>query len=141
MLNKHMLIGRIGKDPEIRETQFGKIVGASIATTARWKDRQTGERKEKTEWHRLDFFGETAKIAAEYLKKGMLIYAEGESGTRKYTDKTGIERYSTSVNVKNFQMLSPKDLVSPNHSDQPPGQSQAQTYNDAFGPSGDEIPF
>jgi len=136
MLNKHMLIGRLGKDPEIRETQFGVIVGASIATTARWRDRQTGERKEKTEWHRLDFFGKTAELAAEYLKKGMLIYAEGESGTRKYTDKSGIERYSTSVNVKNFQMLSPKDLEV-----QPSGQSQTQTYNDAFGPSGDEIPF
>ena len=98
-LNKVMLIGNLGRDPEIRHTQDGKpIATMSIATSESWRDKNSGERKERTEWHRIVVFNEhLAKIVEQYLKKGATIYVEGQLQTRKYTDKDGVEKYSTEV--------------------------------------------
>ncbi len=104
-VNKVILIGNLGKDPEVRHTQDGKaIVSLSLATSENWRDKTTGERKEKTEWHRVVIFNENlAKIAEQYLKKGSTIYIEGQLQTRKYTDKDGVEKYSTEVVLQNFR--------------------------------------
>ena len=93
-LNKVMLIGNLGKDPEIRRTQDGKpIANLSIATSESWRDKQSGERREKTEWHRVVIFNEgLAKVAEQYLKKGAKVYIEGQLQTRKLTDQQGVEK-------------------------------------------------
>ncbi len=103
-VNKVILVGNLGADPVVRHTQDGKpIVSLSIATSESWKDRATGERKEKTEWHRVVVFNEgIAKVAEQYLKKGSSVYIEGQLQTRKYTDKDGVEKYSTEVVLQNF---------------------------------------
>jgi single-strand DNA-binding protein len=103
-VNKVILIGNLGKDPEIRHTQDGKgIVSFSIATTESWRDKSSGERKEKTEWHRIVVFNEgIAKVAEQYLKKGSTIYVEGSLQTRKWTDKDGVEKYTTEVVLQAF---------------------------------------
>ena len=103
-VNKVILVGNLGKDPEVRHTQDGKpIVNLSIATSDSWRDKSTGERKEKTEWHRVVIFNEgIAKVAEQYLKKGSTVYIEGQLQTRKWTDKDGAEKYSTEVVLQNF---------------------------------------
>jgi single-strand DNA-binding protein len=103
-LNKVQLIGNLGKDPEVRHTQDGKgIVNLSIATSESWRDKNSGERKEKTEWHRVVIFNEgLAKVAEQYLKKGSTVYLEGQLQTRKWTDKDGVEKYSTEIVLQNF---------------------------------------
>ena len=103
-VNKVILVGNLGADPVVRHTQDGKpIVSLSIATSESWKDRATGERKEKTEWHRVVVFNEgIAKVAEQYLKKGSSVYIEGQLQTRKYTDKDGVEKYSTEIVLQNF---------------------------------------
>src|SRR5205085_3190894 len=104
-LNQVQLIGNLGKDPEIRRTQDGRPVGnLSVATSESWKDKATGERKEKTEWHRVVIFNEAlARVAEQYLKKGAKVYLEGQLQTRKYTDKDGTEKYSTEVVLQNYR--------------------------------------
>jgi single-strand DNA-binding protein len=103
-LNKVQLIGNLGKDPEVRRTQDGRpIANLSIATSESWRDKNTGERKEKTEWHRVVIFNEgLAKIAEQYLKKGAKVYIEGQLQTRKWTDQQGVEKYSTEVVLQGF---------------------------------------
>src|SRR6478609_4182500 len=103
-VNKVILVGNLGKDPEVRHTQDGKaIVNLSVATSENWRDKQTGERKEKTEWHRVVIFNENlGKIAEQYLKKGAKVYVEGQLQTRKWTDQQGVEKYSTEVVLQNF---------------------------------------
>ena len=103
-VNKVILVGNLGKDPEVRRTQSGDaIVNFSVATSESWKDKATGERKEKTEWHRVVVFNENlAKVAEQYLRKGSKVYLEGSLATRKWTDKDGIERYSTEVVLSKF---------------------------------------
>jgi single-strand DNA-binding protein len=109
-LNKVQLIGRLGGDPEVRYMPSGEAVAnLSLATSEKWKDKQTGEPKEHTEWHRLSLFGRTAEIAGEYLKKGALIYVEGKLKTRKYQDKqTGEDKYVTEIQVADLKMLGSK---------------------------------
>jgi single-strand DNA-binding protein len=104
-VNKVILVGNLGKDPEVRHTQDGKaIVNLSIATSENWRDKATGERKEKTEWHRVVIFNEAlAKVAEQYLKKGQTVYIEGQLQTRKWTDKDGVEKYSTEVVLQNYR--------------------------------------
>ena len=105
-VNKAILIGNLGKDPEVRYTAGGSAVAnLSVATTESWKDKQTGEKKEATEWHRVVLFGKTAEIAGQYLKKGRTVYIEGRLQTRKYQDKEGVERYSTEIVGSDMQML------------------------------------
>ena len=103
-VNKVILIGNLGADPEIKRTQDGRpIANLRIATSETWRDKNSGERKEKTEWHRVVIFSEgLCKIAEQYLKKGSKIYVEGQLQTRKWTDQNNVERYSTEVVLQNF---------------------------------------
>src|ERR1700739_3458437 len=103
-VNKGILVGNLGKDPEIRRTQDGRpIANLSVATSESWRDKATGERKEKTEWHRVVIFSEgLAKVAEQYLKKGAKVYIEGALQTRKWTDQSGVEKYSTEVVLQGF---------------------------------------
>lgn len=109
MLNKVMLIGNLGADPDIRYMPNGDAVASlSLATTRRWKDRQSGERKEHAEWHRVVMFRKLAEIAGEYLKKGGQVYIEGRLQTRKWTDQQGVDRYTTEIVADEMQMLGRK---------------------------------
>jgi single-strand DNA-binding protein len=103
-VNKVILIGNLGKDPEIRRTQDGRpIANLNVATSESWRDKATGERKEKTEWHRVVIFNEgLCKVAEQYLKKGAKVYIEGQLQTRKWTDQAGVEKYSTEVVLQGF---------------------------------------
>jgi single-strand DNA-binding protein len=103
-VNKVILVGNLGKDPEIRRTQDGRpIANLSVATSETWRDKATGERKEKTEWHRVVIFSEPlCKIVEQYLKKGAKVYIEGALQTRKWTDQSGVEKYSTEVVLQGF---------------------------------------
>jgi single-strand DNA-binding protein len=103
-VNKVILVGNLGKDPEIRRTQDGRpIANLSVATSESWRDKATGERKERTEWHRVVIFNEgLCKIAEQYLKKGAKVYLEGQLQTRKWTDQSGVEKYSTEVVLQGF---------------------------------------
>ena len=104
-INKVILVGNLGNDPETRYAQSGSaITTISVATTENWKDKN-GEQQERTEWHRVKFFGRLAEIAGDYLRKGSQVYIEGSLRTDKYTDKSGIERYSTDIIANEMQML------------------------------------
>lgn len=130
-VNKVILVGNLGKDPEVRHTQDGKaIVNLTIATSENWRDKSTGERKEKTEWHRVVIFNEgIAKVAEQYLKKGSSVYIEGSLQTRKWTDKDNIEKYTTEIVLQNFNgtltMLGSK----------PGGSGDSYSGGDDFGSS------
>lgn len=104
-VNKVILVGNLGRDPEVRTMQDGNpVVNLSVATSENWRDRNTGERREKTEWHRVVIFNENlAKVAQNYLKKGSKVYVEGQLQTRKWTDQSGVEKYSTEVVLQRFR--------------------------------------
>jgi single-strand DNA-binding protein len=104
-VNKVILVGNLGKDPEVRRLTSGDpVVNLSIATSESWRDKASGERKEKTEWHRVVIFNENlAKVAEQYLKKGAKVYIEGQLQTRKYTDKDGAEKYSTEIVLQKYR--------------------------------------
>ncbi len=105
-VNKVILVGNLGRDPEIRTFPSGdQVANASLATTDKWRDKQSGEMKEHTEWHRLVFNGRLAEIVGQYLRKGSQIYVEGSIRTRKWTDQNGQDRYSTEIRVDQMQML------------------------------------
>ena len=105
-VNKAIIVGNLGRDPEVRYTANGNAISnITVATTESWKDKQSGERQEKTEWHRVVFFGRLAEIAGEYLKKGAQVYIEGRLQTRKWEDKSGQERYTTEIVASEMQML------------------------------------
>lgn len=125
-INKVILIGNLGQDPEVRYMPSGgAVTNITLATSETWKDKQTGEPKEKTEWHRVVFMGKLAEVAGEYLKKGSQVYVEGKLQTRKWQDQSGQERYTTEVMVDGFsgvmQMLGGK----PQAGGQGQGASQA----------------
>lgn len=108
MINKATLLGHVGRDPEIRNMSNGDAVATvSLATTEKWKDKN-GERQEKTEWHRLVFFGKLAEIVEKYVRKGSLIYVEGKLTTRKW-EKDGVERYTTEINCNEMKLLNKVD--------------------------------
>lgn len=105
-INKVILVGNLGADPEVRYTTGGTAVASlSIATSEQWTDKQSGQKQERTEWHRVKLFGRLAEVAGEYLKKGGQVYIEGSLRTDKYTGKDGVERYSTDVVASDLQML------------------------------------
>lgn len=105
-LNKVMLIGNLGADPEVRYSTGGSaIVNIRLATAESWRDKETGDQQERTEWHRVVFFGRLAEIAGEYLKKGSQCYVEGSIRTRKWTDKEGQEKFTTEIVANEMQML------------------------------------
>ena len=109
-INKVILIGNLGRDPEVRYTTNGAaICNVSIATTRNWKSKDSGERQEETEWHRVVFFDRLAEIAGEYLKKGKSVYIEGRLKTRKWTDKDGVEKYTTEIFADQMQLLGGRD--------------------------------
>lgn len=108
-VNKVILVGNLGSNPEVRYTPSGSAVAsASLATSENWKDKQSGEAQEKTEWHRLVFFNRLGEIAGEYLKKGSKVFVEGKLQTRKWQDKNGQDRYTTEIIVNEMQMLDSK---------------------------------
>ncbi|SPD46287.1 single-stranded DNA-binding protein [Cupriavidus neocaledonicus] len=108
-LNKVQIIGNLGNDPETRYMPSGDAVtNLSVATTDRWKDKQSGETKEATEWHRVSFFGKLAEIAGQYLRKGSKVYIEGSLRTRKWQDQSGQDRYTTEIRADNLVMLDGK---------------------------------
>ncbi|QEL19313.1 single-stranded DNA-binding protein [Limnoglobus roseus] len=146
-VNKAIIIGNLGKDPDVRTTQDGKqIVTLSVATSDSWKDRQTGERREKVEWHRAVIFNEhLGKVAADYLRKGSKVYLEGSLQTRKWTDQAGVEKYATEIVLQAFNgtlvLLDGKKEV--HGGEQGYGSAQPGAYSaQSSGPMDeDEIPF
>ncbi|MFB6349439.1 single-stranded DNA-binding protein [Moraxella sp. ZJ142] len=132
-VNKAILIGRLGKDPEVRQFQSGdKIATASLATSERWADKQTGERKEHTEWHTIQFQGKLVDVASQYLKKGSQIYVDGKIKTRKWQDNQGQDRYSTYIQVENLQMLDSSQNNTQNNAQQPPQFGTTGQVNNQF---------
>ena len=108
-VNKVIIVGNLGRDPETRYMPSGDAMTTiAVATTDTWRDKATGEKKDQTEWHRITFFGKLAEIAGQYLKKGSAVYVEGSLRTRKWTDKDGVERYSTDIRADSMQMLGGK---------------------------------
>jgi len=109
-VNKVIIVGNLGRDPEVRYTPNGAaICNVSIATTRTWKSKDSGERQEETEWHRVVFYDRLAEVAGEYLKKGRSVYVEGRLKTRKWTDKDGADKYTTEVIASEMQMLGGRD--------------------------------
>jgi single-strand DNA-binding protein len=105
-VNKVIIVGNLGRDPEMRSFPNGdQVANVTVATTDRWKDKQTGEMREATEWHRVVFNGRLAEIAGQYLRKGSQVYVEGSLRTRKWTDQSGVEKYSTEIRADQMQML------------------------------------
>ena len=105
-VNKVIIVGNLGKDPEMRSFPSGdQVANVTIATTDRWKDKQSGEMKEATEWHRVVFNGRLAEIVGQYLRKGSQVYVEGSLRTRKWTDQSGVEKYTTEIRADQMQML------------------------------------
>lgn len=139
-VNKVILVGNLGNDPEVRHTQDGRpIVNLRVATSESWKDKNSGERKEKTEWHRVIIFSEgLAKIAEQYLKKGSKVYIEGQLQTRKWQDQSGNDRYSTEVVLSGFNGTLTM-LDSPTQQRQESPQSEFTGQGNAM--LDDEIPF
>ena len=110
-VNKVIIVGNLGKDPEVRYMPSGSaLCNVSVATTRQWKDKTSGEKQQETEWHRVTFFDRMAEIAGEYLKKGSAVYVEGRLKTRKYTDKDGVEKYSTDIVAVEMQLLGGRDM-------------------------------
>lgn len=108
-INKVIVLGNVGKEPETRSFDSGDTVtNFSVATSERWKDKTTGESKESTEWHRVSCFGKLSDIASKYVKKGDKIYVEGSLRTRKWTDASGVEKYSTEVKAEKIELLGQK---------------------------------
>jgi len=156
-VNKVILVGNLGKDPEVRYSPSGGgVANITIATTESWKDKTSGEKVEKTEWHRVVFFGRLAEIAGEYLKKGSQVYIEGRLQTRKWQDKEGKDRYTTEIVANEMQMLGSREgRGAPSEFDQSSdeGQSRGSSRAPATAASGggkpnsppsdfdDDIPF
>lgn len=108
-VNKVIIVGNLGRDPEVRYMPSGDaITNIAVATSFKSKDKNSGEQKEQTEWHRIAFFGKLAEIAGQYLKKGSSVYIEGRLQTRKYTDKDGVEKFATDIIAEQMQMLGNK---------------------------------
>ncbi len=149
-VNKVILVGNLGNDPDMKYTASGAaICNITLATSESWNDKQTGEKQEKTEWHRVVFFRRLAEVAGEYLRKGSQVYIEGKLQTRKWQDQNGQDRYTTEIVANEMQMLGSRAADS---GDRPPGgsggfrkkpaaeQSQPQTFPDNDF-TDDDIPF
>ena len=140
-INKVIIVGNLGADPDSRAMPSGNAVtNISVATSESWNDRETGEKQEKTEWHRVVFFNRLAEIAAQYLKKGSQVYVEGKLQTRKWEDKEGNERWTTEVVANQMQMLG--DRMSGDISNDNASSSQSTSDNDfSTDEFDDDIPF
>jgi single-strand DNA-binding protein len=144
-VNKVILVGNLGKDPELRTFPNGdQIANVTLATTDKWKDKATGEPREHTEWHRLVFNGRLAEIAGQYLRKGSSIYVEGSIRTRKWQDQSGQDRYSTDIRVDQIQMLGARQGAGEPRADDGYGEPRpaaAPGAGSAFADLDDDIPF
>lgn len=131
-INKVIVLGNVGKEPETRSFDSGDTVtNFSVATSEKWKDKTSGELKESTEWHRVSCFGKLSEIASKYVKKGDKIYVEGSLRTRKWTDASGVEKYSTEVKAEKIELLGSK----------PSGTQEKQQAPEGLGAMDDDIPF
>ena len=138
-VNKVILVGNLGKDPEIRYMPNGNAVAnLTVATSEKWKDKNTGQDQEKTEWHRIVIFGKLAEIVGEYLKKGSQAYFEGKLQTRKWQDQQGQDKYTTEIIADQMQMLGGKGDSSQQQAQQQPAQQAPQQDAPGFD---DDIPF
>ena len=142
-VNKVIIVGHLGQDPEVKYMPSGSAVtNLSVATTAKWKDKTTGEKQERTEWHRIVCFNRLAEIAGEYLRKGSQVYIEGQLRTRKWKDKEGHDRYTTEVVADEMQMLGKREGGgAPREAQQRPAAASGATKvadDDGFD---DDIPF
>lgn len=147
-VNKVILVGRLGADPEVRNLPSGgKVVNLSVATSERWKDKQTGEQREKTEWHRVVIFSEgLARVAESYLRKGANVYLEGQLQTRKWQDQSGADKYSTEIVLQGFNsnltiLDSRTDGNNASGGRQQDGQQSSGGSYSAPGGMDDDIPF
>ena len=144
-VNKVILIGNLGKDPEVRYLPNGQAVAnITVATSENWKDKQTGESKEQTEWHRVTFFRRLAEIAGEYLRKGSKVYIEGKLQTRKWTDQSGNDRYTTEIVSQIIQNLTPKGSETGGGGyEEPPMPSDPEPFDTTSGgnSTGEDVPF
>ena len=151
-VNKVIIVGNLGADPETRYTPGGDAVtNIRVATTDKWKDKASGEMKEATEWHRISFFGRLAEVAGEYLKKGSQVYVEGSLRTRKWQDKDGQDRYSTDIRADVMQMLGRREGGGAPREESAPRGGEAKTGGEAkpaqkkpagkFDDMEDDIPF
>lgn len=151
-INKVILVGNVGVDPDVRYMPNGNAVTTlSVATSESWKDKQTGEKQERTEWHRVVCFNRLGEIAGEYIRKGSKLYVEGSLRTRKWQDQQGQDKYTTEIVATDIQMLDSKGGSSPNYEEMPSApQAQQQsvrkpqtapTAQDAFDELDDDIPF
>jgi len=135
-VNKAIILGNLGADPEVKQMPSGgAVVNLSIATSSSWKDKQSGERREKTEWHRVVLFNRLAEIAGEYLKKGRSVYIEGRIETRKWQDKDGNDRYTTEIVGDQLQMIGGRSEESSSPQPQPQQNQTHEKFDD------DDIPF
>ena len=143
-VNKVILVGNLGNDPEVRYLpNGGAVANITLATSESWRDKQTGEQKEKTEWHRVVLFGKLAEVAGEYLRKGSQVYVEGKLTTRKWTDQAGAEKYTTEIHVNiggTMQMLGGKQDSSSKPANRAPQQS-GQRNDEPPMDFDDDIPF
>ncbi|SFD66704.1 single-strand DNA-binding protein [Thiohalospira halophila DSM 15071] len=147
-VNKVILIGNLGADPEVRYTQNGTAVAnLRLATSEQWKDKQTGENQERTEWHRVSLFGRLGEVAAQYLKKGSKVYIEGKLQTRKWQAQDGSDRYTTEVVANEMQMLDSRGGQGGDQGGQTAGGQQGQGQpagqqtGNGFDHMDDDIPF
>lgn len=156
-INKVILVGNTGADPEVRYMQNGNAIATiSIATSETWKDKQTGEKQEKTEWHRVVFFNKLAEIVAEYVRKGHKLYVEGSLRTRKWQDQQGQDRYTTEIVANDMQMLDGKaggasvpaydsaydsNMSRPQSTQRKPQNAEQQAYPEAMSELDDDVPF
>ena len=139
-INKAILIGRLGSDPEIRYTPSGvAVANFSIATSEEWKDKDTGEKRERTEWHRIVAWGRLGEICGEYLSKGRQVFIEGRIQTRDWEDQNGVKRYTTEIVANQMLMLGSRDFADQNRSQGPPVPDYPGVPSQ--GPGDDDIPF
>ncbi len=145
-VNKVIIVGNLGQDPEVRYLpNGGAVANITLATSESWRDKQSGETKEKTEWHRVVLFGKLAEVAGEYLRKGSQVYIEGKLTTRKWTDQAGVEKYTTEIHVNvggTMQMLGGKQEGSQQSKPQKKQQQSSQApSNEPPMDFDDDIPF
>ena len=131
-VNKVIIVGNLGRDPESRTfPDGGQICNVTVATTDKWKDKQSGEMRDATEWHRVVFNGRLAEIAAQYLRKGSQVYVEGSLRTRKWTDQSGVEKYSTEIRADSMQMLGSRQGAGGPQGGGDDGYDQSAGYDNA----------
>jgi len=141
-VNKVIIVGNLGQDPETRSfPDGGSVTNVSVATSESWKDKNTGEKKELTEWHRVVFKNRLAEIAAQYLKKGSKVYIEGSLRTRKWTNQQGQDQYTTEIQAREMQMLDSRGEASNQAPQQQAPQQAPQQQAGGFDDFNDDIPF